>query len=58
VIAAGFGGKAILASRAGTAIGGDVIVEDRGFADEVSVLNAHINVLPGAIDEQTHFVLR
>ena len=59
VIAAGFGRKTTLAGRAGTAVRGDVIVENRRLADEPAiVLNAHINVSPRAIDKQAHFHLR
>ena len=58
MIAVSFGGKAAFAGWPGTAVGRDVIVECRRFADETTVLDAHIYILPGAVDEQTHCSLR
>jgi hypothetical protein len=58
MVAVSFGGKAPFAGWSGTAVGRDVIVECRGLPDKTTILDTHIYVLPGAVDEQAHRNLR
>ena len=60
MIAAALGWKAAFAGGAGAAIGGNVIMERGGLADEMTVRGARSKLLagavllPSAVDEQSH----